>query len=155
MSWSAFKLFPSLYTSTAYVSMSAVSVSQKHPPYRWKKNKTVKSDNIFCSKQYFCPTNNFTRLKLTPIKNFYQLFFLLNKKQITQILKKLSGLLYHNLVERRWVGKCRKVAIVLETDQSKPVRQTAADQSKLVSYTDSRMKKKKKNTSTLTLILMN
>ena len=28
-------------------------------------------------------------------------------------------------------------AIVIETDQSKPVSQTAADQSKLVSYTDS------------------
>ena len=30
-----------------------------------------------------------------------------------------------------------QAAIVIETDQSKPVSQTAADQSKLVSYTDS------------------
>ena len=36
------------------------------------------------------------------IKNFYQLFFLLNKNQITEIL---SDLLYHNLVERRWIEK--------------------------------------------------
>ena len=50
--------------------------------------------------QYFSPTNNFTRLKLTPTKNFYQLFFLLNKNQITEILKqKLSDLLFLNLVE--------------------------------------------------------
>ena len=62
-------------------------------------------------------TNIFPRLKLTPTKNFYQLFFLLNKKQTTEILKNLlSDLIYHNLVERR---------------------HTAADQSKLVSYTDS------------------
>ena len=51
------------------------------------------------------PTNNFNRLKLAPTTNFYQLFFLLNKNQITEILTKLSGLLYHNLVEWRWVGK--------------------------------------------------
>ena len=34
------------------------------------------------------------------ISYFYQLFFLLNKNQITEILKKLSDLLYHNLA---WV----------------------------------------------------
>ena len=50
-------------------------------------------------------TNNFTRTKLKATKNFYQLFFWLNKNQITEILKKLSDLLYHNLVERRGVGK--------------------------------------------------
>ena len=50
-------------------------------------------------------TNIFPRLKLTPTKNLYQLLFLLYKNQITEILKKLSDLLYHNLVERRWVGK--------------------------------------------------
>ena len=49
--------------------------------------------------------NIFPRLKLTPTKNFRQLFFLLNKIQITEILKELSDLLYHNLVEWRWVVK--------------------------------------------------
>ena len=33
--------------------------------------------------------NIFPRLKLTPTKKFYPLFFLLNKNQITEILKKL------------------------------------------------------------------
>ena len=32
---------------------------------------TVKSDQFFIGNQYFSPTNNFTRLKLTPTKNFY------------------------------------------------------------------------------------
>ena len=39
----------------------------------------MKSDRFFSGDQYFFPTNNFTRLKLTPTKNFYQLFSLLNK----------------------------------------------------------------------------
>ena len=34
-------------------------------------------------------TNNFARLKLTPTKNFYQLFFLLSKNQITETLKNI------------------------------------------------------------------
>ena len=46
------------------------------------------------SDQYFSPT-----------KNFYQLFLLLTKNQITEILKTLSDLLYYNLVEQLWVGK--------------------------------------------------
>ena len=62
-------------------------------PYRSKKKKKlVKSDQFFSGEQYFSPTNNFTRIKLTPAKNFYQIFFLLNKNQITEILKKLSDL---------------------------------------------------------------
>ena len=64
----------------------------------------VKSDQLFRGDQHFSPTNNFTRLKLTPTKKFYQLFFLLNENQIMEILKKLSDLLYHNLVEWRRVG---------------------------------------------------
>ena len=39
----------------------------------------MKSDRFFSGDQYFSPTNNFTRLKLTLTKNFYQLFSLLNK----------------------------------------------------------------------------
>ena len=35
-----------------------------------------------------------------------------------------------------------EAAIVIETDQSKPVRHTTADQSKLVSYTDSSSEEK-------------
>ena len=70
-----------------------------------EKKKPVKSDRFFSDGHYFSPTNNFTRLKLTPTKNFYQLFFLLNKNQITEILKKLSDLLYHDLVKCCWVGK--------------------------------------------------
>ena len=65
----------------------------------------MKSGQFYSGDQYFSPTNNFTRLKLSPTKGFYQLFFLLNKNQIIEILKKLSDLLYHDLVERRWVGK--------------------------------------------------
>ena len=67
--------------------------------------KTMKSDQFFSGDHYSFPTNNFPRLKLTPTKNFYQLLFLLNKNQITEILNKLSDLLYHNLVKWRWVGK--------------------------------------------------
>ena len=37
--------------------------------------------------------------------NFYQLFLLLNKNQITEILKTLSDILYYNLAEQLWVGK--------------------------------------------------
>ena len=39
------------------------------------------------------------------IKNFYQLFFLLNENQITEIL---SDLLYHNLAERCWIKRVVK-----------------------------------------------
>ena len=60
------------------------------------EKKTVKGD------QYFPPTNNVILLKLTPTKNFYHFFFLLNKNQITGILKKLSDLFY---IELLWVGK--------------------------------------------------
>ena len=59
----------------------------------------MKKDQLFSGDQYFCTTNNYTRLKLTLTKTFYQLFFLLNKNQIMETLKKLSDLLYHNLVE--------------------------------------------------------
>ena len=48
--------------------------------------KTMESDQFFIGEQYFSPTNNF---KLTPTKNFYQLFFLLNKNQIAEIFKKI------------------------------------------------------------------
>ena len=61
----------------------------------------MKSDQFFSGDQNFSPSNNFTRLKLTPTKNFYQPFFLVNRNKITEVLKKLSDLLYHNLVERR------------------------------------------------------
>ena len=43
------------------------------------KKKTVESNQFFSDNQYFSPTNNFNRLKLTLTKNFYRLFFLLNK----------------------------------------------------------------------------
>ena len=49
-------------------------------------------------------TNTFTGLKLRPIKNFYPLFFLLNKNKVTEILKKILDLLYHNLVVWHWIG---------------------------------------------------
>ena len=49
------------------------------------EKNSLKSDQFFSGGQYFSPTNNFTRLNLTPIKNFYQLFFLPNKNQITEI----------------------------------------------------------------------
>ena len=77
----------------------------------------------------FSPTNNFTRLKLTPTKNFYQLFFLLNKNQITKIFIDYSGV-------NDEVGS-DEAAIIIETDQSRPVSHTGADQLKLVSNTDS------------------
>ena len=53
------------------------------------KKTAVKSDQFFSGDQYFSTTNNFTRLKLTPTKSFSQLFFLLIKNQITEILKKI------------------------------------------------------------------
>ena len=80
----------------------------------------------------FSPTNNFTRLKLTRTKNFYQLFFLLNKNQITKSFKKIVD--YNGVNDE--VGS-DEAAIIIDTDQSRPVSHTAADQSKLVSYTDS------------------
>ena len=70
------------------------------------ETKTGEKWPLFNGDQYFLPTNNFTRPKLTATKKFYQLFFLLNKNQITEILKKkLSDLLHDNMIERRWVGK--------------------------------------------------
>ena len=54
---------------------------------RVKKILSVKSDQFFSGYQYISPTSNFTLLKVTLTKNFYQLFFLLNKNQITEILK--------------------------------------------------------------------
>ena len=53
------------------------------------KKNPVKSDYFYSSDQYFTLTNNFTRLKLAPIKKFVQLFFLLNKNQVTEIFKKI------------------------------------------------------------------
>ena len=37
------------------------------------KKKKVKSDQYISGNQYFPPTNNFTRLKLTPTKSFYNI----------------------------------------------------------------------------------
>ena len=39
--------------------------------YLISEKKTVKSDQFFSGDQYFYPTNNFPRLKLTPTKNFF------------------------------------------------------------------------------------
>ena len=101
------------------------------------KKKPVKSDQFFIGDRYFPPTNSFTRLKLTPTKTFYQLFFLLNKNQITEILKKIIRFITVNRVNDEVSSNDDEAAIVIETDQSKPVSHTGADQSKLVSYTDS------------------
>ena len=49
------------------------------------KKKPVKNEQFFSGDQYFSSTNSFTRLKLTLTNNFYQLYFLLNKNQITEI----------------------------------------------------------------------
>ena len=62
------------------------------------ERKTGQKWPTFSGDQYFSPTNNFPRLKLTPTKNFYPLFFLLNKTQITEILKK--HVLRSNFLER-------------------------------------------------------
>ena len=35
-----------------------------------KKKNLVKSDQFFSGEQYFSPSNNFTRIELTPSKNF-------------------------------------------------------------------------------------
>ena len=58
-------------------------------PYLWKKNRWKVSN-------FLVETNIFPRLKLAPTKSFYQLFFLLNKNQVTKILKNISDLLYHS-----------------------------------------------------------
>ena len=67
--------------------------------------------------KYFSPTINFTRLKLLPTKNFDQLFFLLNKNQVTDILKKyqifytiiwLSGVRQGRVVRKEKFKKKRK-----------------------------------------------
>ena len=68
----------------------------------------MKSDQFFSGDQYFPPTNNFTRLKLTPTKNFYQLFFLLNKDQIMEILKK-NYQIYYTIIWLSGVGWGRVV----------------------------------------------
>ena len=74
-----------------YKATLLFSTLQKKLPYRWKK-KPVKSAQFFSGDQYFSSTNSFTQLKLTPTKNVYQLFFfLLNKNQITEILKSLQS----------------------------------------------------------------
>ena len=91
--WAVFALGKNLVTETLSLSTilcARTSFLGKVLPFR--------------GDQYFSPTNNFTRLKLTPTKTFYQLFFLLNKNQITEILKSLLYLLYH-LIEWRWLGK--------------------------------------------------
>ena len=110
-------------------------------PDRWKKCWKVQ---FFSSDQYLCLA------KVNNNQSFYQLFFLLNKYQITEILKNLSDLLYHNLVGYG-IGQGRVV---------KNGKFTAADQSKqqLISQNWSvtlTVVVKKKKTSTLRLILMN
>ena len=122
----------------------------------------MKSDQFFNGDQYFFPTNNFPRLVLAPTKNFYQLFFLLNTNRITEILEKnyqiyytiiwLSGFIIPLLkpfidislsslsvvqIDNPPRSDEKEAAIVIKTDQSKPVSHTAAGQSKLVSYTES------------------
>ena len=96
------------------------------------KKKPVKSDKFFSGDQYFSRTNNFTRLKLTPTKYFYQLFFLLNKSQITEILKNYQ--IHYTIIWLSGVGQGRVV---------KKGKFTAADQSKLVSYTNSSSEEEK------------
>ena len=56
--------------------------------------------------------NIFPQLKLTRTKNFYQLFFLLNKNQITEILKTIIRFIMPNLVERRWLGKGSQKSVI-------------------------------------------
>ena len=106
-----------------------------------KKKKTLKNDQFFSCDQYFCPTNNFTRLKLTPTKNFYQLFFLLNKNHITEILKKLSDILYQE----------EAVMSLKLINQNQSVTRRLIRQNWSVTLTVV----VKKKTSTLRLILMN
>ena len=67
------------------------------------KKKPVKSDKFFSGDQYFSLTNNFTRLKLTPTKDFYQFFFVLNKSQITEILKR-NYQIYYTIIWLSGVG---------------------------------------------------
>ena len=92
----------------------------------------MKSDQFFSGDKYF------PWLKLTPTKKLYQLFFFLNKNQIVEVLKKLSDLWYHNLVEWRWVGNG---SWKRERYGSWSVKM-AADQSKLASHTDSSSEEK-------------
>ena len=69
----------------------------------------MKSDHFFNGDQYFSPTNSFTRLKLTPTKKFYQLFFALNNEnqnlkrnyQIYYTIIWLSGVGYGRVVKKR------------------------------------------------------
>ena len=95
-----------IYLKTIKFSAQFISVQQECAKINTLsiKKKKVKSDQFFSGDQYFSPANNFTRLKLSLTKNFYQLFFLLNKNQVIEILKQLSDLLYDNLVEWHWVG---------------------------------------------------
>ena len=62
-------------------------------PYRRTKN-TVKSDQFFSGDQYFSSTSNFTWPNITPTENVYQLFYLLNKNQIMETLKKKYRIYY-------------------------------------------------------------
>ena len=62
--------------------------------YLLGEKKPVKSDQFFSGYQYFSPTNNFIRLKLTPTKKVYQLFFLLSKNQTMEIKKKKDQIHY-------------------------------------------------------------
>ena len=106
LTWTVFALGTNLATETLSVSTTLCTrrtsqeiyylIGEKKPSEKWQ---------IFCGDQYFSPTYNYTRLKLTPTRIFYQLFFLLKKNQIMEILKELSYLLCHILVEWRWVGK--------------------------------------------------
>ena len=141
----------------------------------------MKSDQFFSGDQYFSPPNNFTRLKLTLTKNIYQLFFLLNKNQITEILKKnqiyytiiwLSGVDWWRVVKKGKFKKKRKMIHVVASDvcwKNMFYNQTSLKWcsafstisfSTIFSYPQNwsvtlTVVMKKKKTSTLTLILMN
>ena len=105
-------------------------------------------------------TNKFTQLKLTPTKNFYLLFFLLNKNQKRKFKKKLSDLLYYNLVEPSGMEFTTKIAVMKKKlqlslkliSQNKSVIRRLISQNWSVTLTAVAEKKK---ISTLTLILMN
>ena len=65
----------------------------------------MKSDQLFSDDQCISPSQQFCTTEINSDQNFLSVIFLLNKNQITEILKKLPDLLYHNLVEWRWVGR--------------------------------------------------
>ena len=101
-------------------------------PYRQTK-KTVKSDQFFSGDQYFSSTSNFTWLNITPTENVYQLFYLLNKNQIMETLKK-NYRIYYNIT---WLSGVTRQLIIQNWSFA------------LIVVV------KKKKTSTLMLILMN